>query len=442
MWPHDHLPAGITISATVFIVVITLIRLALTLHTSVFGRMINTLLGFDSAAALLREPVFARQVAKFVPGGLPTVFDTWHWLTVTAWACGLGMALLHENGPVRYRSQFKIVIGISAVIGLAFVFLSAPARSQGMTSVAEYGGWRYGIYIGLYSALPVIVSGYYYILKVRGTVWRTTSLWERITVAALVCFGVASSLPVCMMAVSVVLDAVGAGNAFTRNTYALVADGFASGEPGLFVFAALVTVYVPSAVQAVVQQLRLDRESRAARRMYPLWRDLTSAAPQVVFQLKRADNWNVSPQERLHRRRMEIHDAAEIVARYVLPLPNTIDDLIENTVEEDDQEDLRMVAELFLAAKRLTDAGGEPAGEPAARGADVPDEQTLLRLWQPTKSLIHTAGLGTDRRTPISARRFVPGMVKSGAITVPAPKPARKAGDPAGLAEPGNRLAV
>ncbi|MFI6041634.1 DUF6545 domain-containing protein [Nocardia sp. NPDC051321] len=404
MWPHDHLPAGVTISATVLIIAITLIRLALTLHTSIFGRLINTLLGFDAAAAFLREPVFARHVARVIPGGLPTVFDTWHWLTVTAWAFGLGMALLHENGPVRYRIQFRIVLGLSGAIGLAFLALSAPARAHGLASIAEYGGWRYGIYIALYSALPVLVSCYYYVLKVRGTVWRTTTLWERITVATLVGFGIASSLPVCLMAVSAILDFAGAGNAFTRSTYDLVSNGFASGEPGLIIFVALVMVFVPSSAQAVVQLLRLDDESRSARRIYPIWRDLTDAAPQVVFQLKRADSWNVSPQERLHRRRMEIHDAAEIVARYVLPLPTAVDELIETSVDEDDQEHLRMVAELVLAAQRLTAGGGEPTGEPAARAADLPDEQTLLRLWQPAKSLLHTATATTARRTPIGAQ--------------------------------------
>src|SRR5262245_57868087 len=102
MWPHDHLPSWITVAATVFIVVITIIRLALVRHTTIFGRLINTLLGLDAAAALLREPVIARGIAEFVPGGLPTVFDVWHALTVAAWVCGLGMALVHEHGPVRY----------------------------------------------------------------------------------------------------------------------------------------------------------------------------------------------------------------------------------------------------------------------------------------------------------------------------------------------------
>ncbi|MFI9402317.1 DUF6545 domain-containing protein [Nocardia sp. NPDC052316] len=413
MWPHDSLPAGVTVSATLFIVVIALIRLSLTLHTSVFGRMINILLGFDAVAAILREPLFARPISRIVPGGLPTVFDTWHWLTVTAWACGLGMALLHENGPVRYRIQFKVVIGTSVAIGLAFLLLSAPARASGMSSIAEYGGWRYGVYIGLYSALPVIVSTYYYVLKTRGTMWQTTTLRERITVAALVIFGIASSLPACLIAVSVALDAAGAGSAFTDNAYNMVAEGFATGEPGLFFFSALIMVFLPSSVQAVVQLLRLDRESRAARRVYPLWRDLTAAAPQVVFQLKWADNWNVSPQERLHRRRMEIHDAAEIVARYVLPLPTAVDELIESSVIEDDQENIRMVAELVLAAQRLTDNSGEPAGEPTARGADVPDEQTLLRFWAPAKSLLHATDRTAERRTSVGAPRFTPGAFES-----------------------------
>jgi hypothetical protein len=390
MWPHDHLPSWVTTSATVFIVVITIIRLVLVRHTTVFGRLVNTVLGLDAAAALLREPVIARHIAAVVPGGLPTVFDMWHWLTATAWTCGLGMALLHENDPVRCRIRFKFVVGLSLAVGIVFLALSSPARAQGMSSIAEYGGWRYTVYIGLYSALPLIVSAYYYyVMKSRGTVWRATTPWERIMVVALVGFGVASSIPICSIALSAALDVAGVSNAFAQGIFNVVSDGLASGEPGLFVFTALVVVFVPSSAQAVMQLLQLDRESRTARRMYPLWQDLTAAAPQVVFHLKSADNRKVSPQERLHRRRIEIHDAAEIVARYVLPLPAVVDELIETTTPEDDQEHMRLVAELVLAAERLTRYNGEPAGEPTAGGADIPDEQTLLRFWQPAKSLVH-----------------------------------------------------
>ncbi|MFI5776844.1 DUF6545 domain-containing protein [Nocardia sp. NPDC051570] len=403
MWPHDRLPVGVTLSATMFIVAITIIRLALPRRTSVFGRLINALMVFDAAAALLREPVIARRVAGAVPGGLPTVFDAWHWLTVMAWACGLGMVLLHQYGPVRYRIRFRIVIGLSAVVGVVFLALSDPARAQGMSSIADYGGWRYGIYIALCSAPPVIVSSYYNVQTSRGAVGRTTTLRERIVLAVLLLFGIASLLPAVSAAVSAASDAAGVGNAFTHNLYSVMSDGITSGEPGLCFFTAVVVVLVPSSVRAVVQLLRLDRDSRGARRVYPLWRDLTAAAPQVVFRLRWADQWNASPRERLHRRRMEIHDAAEIVARYVLPLPTDVDELIETTVDEDDQERIRSVAELAVAAERLTGNGGEPTGEPSVYRGEVPDERTLLRLWQPAKSLLFATGLGAEHRKHQSA---------------------------------------
>ncbi|MFF3223068.1 DUF6545 domain-containing protein [Nocardia suismassiliense] len=390
MWPDDHLPTWATLPATVFIVAIAILRPVLTPRTTIFGSLINTVLGFDAAAAILREPVIARRIAGVVPGGLPTVFDIWHWLTVTAWACGLGIVMFREYGRVHFRIRFKIVIVLSVVVGVVFLALSNPARVHGMASIADYGGWRYGAYIGLYSILPLVVSCYLCALRYRAITWRATTRWELIMVVATVCFGVANFLPVCSIVVSAALDATGVSSELTQRTYNLVSDGLASGEPGLFLFTALVAVTARSTAQAVAQLLRLDRDSRTARRLYPLWRDVTAAAPQVIFRPKWADDWNASAQERLHRRRIEIHDAAQIVARYVLPLPAAIDDLIETTVVENDQEHLRLVAELAIAADQLAGNGGEPAYEPTVCRSDVPDLQILLRLWQPAIQLLST----------------------------------------------------
>ncbi|KAA8889218.1 hypothetical protein F3087_09680 [Nocardia colli] len=393
MWPYDHLPTWATMPATVFIVAVAILRPVLTPRTTIFGSLINTVMGIDAAAAILREPVIARQVARVVPGGLPTVFDAWHWLTVSAWACGLGMVMFREYGRVHFRIRFKIVIVLSVIVGIAFLALSNPARVHGMASIADYGGWRYGVYIGLYSTLPLVVSCYLCALKYRAIAWRTTTRWEWIMVVATICFGIANFLPVGSIAVAAALDAAGVGHELTQRTFDLVSHGLASGEPGLFLFAALVAVLARSTAHAVVQLLRLDRDSRTARRLYPLWRDLTAAAPQVVFRPKWADDWNAPAQERLHRRRIEIHDAAQIVGRYVLPLPDAFDELVETTVADIDQEHLLLVAELVMAAERLSGNGGEPADEPTVCRADVPDQQTLLRLWQPAIRLLRSTDL-------------------------------------------------
>ncbi|WP_067651263.1 DUF6545 domain-containing protein [Nocardia harenae] len=391
MWPHHHLPTAITVAATAFIVAVTAIRLTLIGRTSAFGRLINTLLALDATAALLREPIIARRLADRIPGGLATVFDAWHWLTVVAWACGMGMVLLRAYGPVRYRIRFAAVLGSTALLGLFFLILSAPARAGAAVSIAEYGGWRYGVYIALYLALPVIVSCQFYLLKKRGLAWRATTPWEKFTVNALIGLGIASLLPVCSLMITAALDAAGMDTAPTRAVYDLAVGGVTSGEPGLFVFAAVVVIFVPSSTRAVLQFLRLDSESRCARRLHAVWDDLTTAAPGVVLRLRRVDSWRAAPRERLHRRRMEIHDAAEIVARYVRPLPTGIDDYIEATVAERDQESVRLVAELVLAAARLTECGGQP-GDATARRTDVPDERTLLRLWAPATTIVRAAG--------------------------------------------------
>ncbi|WP_378740631.1 DUF6545 domain-containing protein [Nocardia brasiliensis] len=388
MWAPDRFPAWVTIPVLVFVVVIAVTRLALVRRSSALNRMINATVGFYTATSLL--PTIAPHMAAFVPGGSATLFAVWHWCSVMAWGCGLGFVLLHEYGPVHYRIRFQVVVGLSTVLTVVLQLVSSPAQAQGVP-IADYGGWRYGVYVGLYAAMTVVIS--FSVLRMGFRMWpRTTTLRDRILVAILCVFAAIYALPTAWFVFLAALRAVGAGNDFTRHAYSLATDGLDTREPGLVLTAIVTLVFVPSSARAVAQLLRLDHQSRIAHRLNPLWRDLTAAAPQVVFPLKPADRRHISPKERAHRRRVEIHDAAQIIARFVAPLPVAVDDLIETTVPENDQEHMRLVAELVMATQRLArPKDNETAGEPTPHEADVPDEQTLLRYWEPAKVLLLVA---------------------------------------------------
>ncbi|MFI5784047.1 DUF6545 domain-containing protein [Nocardia sp. NPDC051570] len=118
-----------------------------------------------------------------------------------------------------------------------------------------------------------------------------------------------------------------------------------------------------------------------------------------MLALRGPDRWHASPKERAHRRRIEIHDAAQIVSSFALPLPAVADESIEAAVAENNQEQMRLVAELVMAAQRLARTGdGRTTGEPMPCRTDVPNEQTLLRYWEPAKFLLADQGCEAPRK--------------------------------------------
>ncbi|WP_433635529.1 DUF6545 domain-containing protein [Nocardia sp. CA-120079] len=159
-------------------------------------------------------------------------------------------------------------------------------------------------------------------------------------------------------------------------------------------------VLVLSLVRAAVQLLRLDRDSRALRRLDPVWRDLTAATPGVVLRLRRRDRRGSSTAERLHRRRVEIMDAAAIVGRWAVPLPEDLDQLIEDSEpSESGREALRNVLELASASWRLVAIGGaHRAGIPPLSHYHVPDIDTLARLWRAAQDLADRAHQSAHRQ--------------------------------------------
>ncbi|WP_324198962.1 DUF6545 domain-containing protein [Nocardia amamiensis] len=130
--------------------------------------------------------------------------------------------------------------------------------------------------------------------------------------------------------------------------------------------------------------LRLDRDSRALRRLYPVWRDLTAATPGVVLTLRPGDRRDLRLPNAFTaagwrfwtRRRPSSADGrrhcqnTSISWSRTATCPNTIGRRCS-------------VRELAAASSRLVAKGGaHRAGDPPLSHYHVPELQTLVRFWQ------------------------------------------------------------
>lgn len=390
LWEHGRLPGWLTATILTLLMITVVIRLPLVRSTRM-DRLINKALAVAVLSALLQEPVVAVRVDSLVPGGLPILFDLWHFLFVLACSLTAGVFLLWDRGIDGYRRPLRLLVGLSCLLGVAFMVLSEPARRHG-ASILALGGWRYGAYFLAYAGLLVGVS-----LSILRSVVRlrrrTTTTGQALGVAIMFILGLCGALVMTLMATGIVLNAAGVDTFYTRCVRAGV-----SGE-GLvpFVFATTLALS-PSTYRALTWLLRMDRSSRQLRRLRPVWRSLTSATPEVVLQLKRRDRWEFSPDARLHRCRVEILDAAAIVGRYVRPLPDIAEArIIASISDEDERESMRSVVELAAAARWLEEIGGtRAAGESPFDSCILPEMETLVALWSTAARIVDGTGAQGD----------------------------------------------
>ncbi|MGK8520616.1 DUF6545 domain-containing protein [Nocardia asteroides] len=125
------------------------------------------------------------------------------------------------------------------------------------------------------------------------------ALWERLTYSALLVFGL-----YCLVS--------------TTAGIIQVMGGVAPGSPGLgWAVASILAVGILAALvsipllEALMMRAGLDRDARYCRRLRPLWRDLTTAVPEVVLSQRHSESAS-----RLYRMTVEIQDALVLLRQY------------------------------------------------------------------------------------------------------------------------------
>lgn len=390
MWAAERqLPVWLSALALIFLAAIALLRIA-RVHATLPDRLMNTTVSLGVISMVLHEPEVALRVAPLVPGGLSTVFDVWHWLYVLACTVGAGIWTMRRWGPERFRRPFRAMIVAAFALGAIFLFLSAPARQQHLGSIAEVGGIRYAAYFVAYAIfltalclwlLPPINQ-----MRAEAATWRDRAVANIVLVGVLI-LGTANSI---FIAGGAICDAY-----HVDVWLAHVGRNSSAGSTLLPITVLACLSLLPSAVRAAWQILRLDRQSRAARRLRPVWQDITAAVPHVRLhqQLSWINRIGSTPAERLLRRGVEIIDAAKIYNDHAEALPAFVDDLIEaRYTDEGERADMQTVTELVIASLKVRHEGGVSEAAPSDSWAPpLPSWELLARLWPEATALVSEA---------------------------------------------------
>ncbi|WP_156763932.1 DUF6545 domain-containing protein [Mycobacterium sp. 852002-50816_SCH5313054-b] len=174
-------------------------------------------------------------------------------------------------------------------------------------------------------------------------------------------------------------------------------------------FSIVVWTYIGSAVAAIplfsriLQIAHLDKYSRRRKHLMPLWRDLTTACPEIVY-LRRGHGPVVRTPSRyrLHRTVVEIRDCILILSRYAVRHDQTIVDEIAAPPT------LRQAVRLALAWSAKS--RGEPPSEDFAAQQSAAMElveetdelSQLAEYWHAAKVLATKVAPSRDRENSIA----------------------------------------
>ncbi|MEE2061828.1 DUF6545 domain-containing protein [Rhodococcus artemisiae] len=384
MWHADRLPVEFTVASLALMCIVTLVRLPLVRETDA-DKQINHFVFWATLAAMLREPAVATRVAPFVPGGTLVIFDIWHFAFVMACVVCLSLFFFRDDGRTirEARRLYRRWAAGGCVIGVSFLLLSYPARTRGML-LQDALGWEYAAYFTLYCFVPIVACLYglreVLSLRKRASDWREKSaVWIMFLIA------VGGAWTLGYLAIGAILATMGINNTFTHEV-----EIRAGGELILPFMALAFVMLIPSTLRALAHLIRVDETSADTRKLEPIWRDLVVVAtPEKIHRRPWYWRWFAKPRERNHRRRVEIHDAIGTISRFMEQLPDELDELIETTVPEDDQEAACLAVELLLAARYLESVGGvENAGEPRYGTRDV-DVDELVGVWDRVREIVN-----------------------------------------------------
>ncbi|PCK22013.1 DUF6545 domain-containing protein [Rhodococcus qingshengii] len=383
MWHSDRLPVWLTLACLGAICFVVLVHVPLVRKTTA-DKQINQIAIWGAITALLREPAVAQWIA---PGETLLLNDIWHFTLLMTTTSAVGLFMLHHQSEEEYRRRYPIWVATTYVSGVLFVLLSRSARERGML-VQDALGWQYGAYFMLYGAMTIAACLY--------AMWIVPSAWRKAADARdkailvtifLICSIGAGNMAV--LAFGAVIASAGVDDAFTRDT-----EVRASGEFLLLFIGAAALLTVWSSSKALAALFRVDHDSRMVRFLQPVWRDLAeTGTPEVVLRLSREDRAKTSD-ERLRRRRTEIHDSIAIISRYVQPLDADVEAKIEASVPDELQESVLSAVELIVTARYLKSIGGKKNAGEAPNPPSSADPIALVEVWPLARKIAGTIDSG------------------------------------------------
>ncbi|MFD4369712.1 MAB_1171c family putative transporter [Rhodococcus sp. NPDC058521] len=283
----------------------TALRLVWTRHGVVNTRQ-NVFLVLASITVLMSKSWVHRPLDETFGYGTARHFG--NAIIMLSFASLFSLAVAWALGHKKWPRVHVVSMAFCALLGIALLMLSAPARAAGQR-LEESGGWQYAGYFVVY-AIPSLTVCATVVFVATKSLRRTSVRSERRMFGVLTGIGVVSGLDAGSMAVAAVMSAMGVTNGFTEFRTAI------NGVTTMFILVGMCSVAVRPAIRAAMETFQLDRPSRLRRQLSPMWRTLTDSVPGVVLELRPADRGALPSRMALHRMCVEIRDSMLVVDEY------------------------------------------------------------------------------------------------------------------------------
>ncbi|MEU7140060.1 MAB_1171c family putative transporter [Nocardia sp. NPDC046473] len=287
-------PALVAVPVIVFVVAVALGRFAL-LNGTAIDRLLNRVLAWTALSLVLLErgvaPRFGSLLHQLSMGA-----------TMLAIASLFGAVLRWAGADPRLAARRQRYFDLAAAASvLLILIIGTPYRRAG-TLLGQDSSWQEFV-VSTVMWIPLIAVG--------TLVWRVglrelrgggVTRYERVVFSALLAAPVIAGVGL----VSSIARHAGRWQADDPHLTRWAAPNFGT----VFVLAAMLAVPLTELLTA---RTGWDRAGRHCRRLWPLWRDLTGAVPEIVLPA----TGSIPPDARLLRMTVEIRDALMQLHRYL-----------------------------------------------------------------------------------------------------------------------------
>jgi hypothetical protein len=283
-------PPAVFAVTMIFVVLVSIGRWLL-VNDAVADQLINRALRWDVAAVLIGYLVAT------VGGEAALGQQLFMSLGVFALAYSYGFArLLDGAGPEGVGARQRRYNAFAAMFALVtWVCAVAERLSADLRSALDWEGLLWSLSCLFTACIGVLLAR----ACVRELRLGAPVLRERLTYSALLVFAL-----YCLVS--------------TTGGVIQVMGGAVPGSPGLgwavtsiVAFGILTALVSIPLLEALMMRAGLDRDARHCRRLRPLWRDLTTAVPEVVLRQHHFESAS-----RLYRMTVEIQDALVVLRQY------------------------------------------------------------------------------------------------------------------------------
>lgn len=399
---NTDLATGLSLSMLAMVGAILGGRL-IVLRSSRFDRWVSAALGWALLCCVLRHEAVQRLIEY--SAGFEASSLLYHLSEIVVIPCAgalfvLGLLWLGVDVSVtRARLvNWSVAICAAATLWLLLDALSGSSLRgvlSGWAVIAYAGGLAPGLMTVLFHDVLIYCAAIIFIILCVRELRDRPHARELATCVTIALISLAALLQSVAVTAGTIFAATG-----RHSTYVHVLSALDRATPMLYACFGAVVAGAPL-LRRVLQRAELDRFSRLRRRLTPLWNELVTVCPEVVY---RSPSEAIArrPQYRLHRIVVEIRDCILILSRYA----NAEDEAKSDRLTDDPVTGFTIRLALACRSKMAGDPPTEDFPPQQSSAADLVDDALELlqvaKRWPQAKSLARSEP-ASERAVPSAA---------------------------------------